>query len=334
MAHPSSSPRLRRATGGKALLWREVRDGLSRRPPALPPKLLYDARGARLFEEITRLPEYYPTRTEVGILREHLPEMAALAGPEALVLEPGSGSGEKTRLLLQALNRPVAYVPVDIAELQLAGFARQVRADHPGLEVLPVVADYTRPFPVPEPTQGPRRTLAFFPGSTVGNLDPDEAEDFLRLLRVAAGPGGGLLVGIDLVKDQRTLEAAYNDPGGVTEAFNLNVLHHLNRVLGSDFDPDGFEHRAPWIPEHRRIEMRLVARRAQAVTLPPVEPEEDPFGLELQEGDYLVTEHSNKFTLSGFRELAERSGWRTERSWTDPDDWFALVFLEAPGPGS
>jgi L-histidine Nalpha-methyltransferase len=328
-----SAPTFHRAETGIPSLWREVREGLLDSPPTLPPKLFYDARGARLFEEIMRLESYYPTRTEIGILEGHVGEMAGLAGPDVLLLEPGSGSGEKTRLLLDALETPVAYVPVDIAGSQLAAFAEQVRRDHPAVEVLPVVADYTRSFPVPVPTRQPRRSVVFFPGSTVGNLERDVAREFLAHLREEAGIGGGLLMGVDLVKEPSVLEAAYNDPEGVTAEFNRNMLRHLNAILGSDFEPEAFRHHAPWIPEHSRIEMRLVSRRAQRVTFrPPVEGEEE-FQLDLGEGDFLVTEHSNKFSLPGLQALTESAGWRTVRTWTDPKEWFAVQFLERAAPG-
>ena len=314
-------------------LWSEVKEGLRRSPPTLPPKLFYDVRGAQLFEEITRLEAYYLTRTEMEILRRHVGGMARQAGPEVLLLEPGSGSGEKTRLLLEALDSPVAYVPVDVASVQLAAFAQEVRLEHPSLEVLPVVGDYTHPFPVPTPKRSPRRTVAFFPGSTVGNLDPAEAQAFLTHLGAETGVEGGLIIGVDLVKDPLVLEAAYNDPGGVTAEFNRNMLRHLNRILGSDFDLGGFAHHAPWVPEGSRIEMRLVSRRDQKITFRPGLEDEPPFLLQLAEGEYLVTEHSNKYTLPDFHDLTAAAGWRTLQTWTDPDAWFAVQFLERPGPG-
>jgi dimethylhistidine N-methyltransferase len=313
---------------GTEELWREVREGLRRSPPILPPKLFYDARGARLFEKIMRLEAYYPTRTEIGILRGHVDRMAERAGPDVLLLEPGSGSGEKTRLLLQALESPVAYVPVDVASVQLATFAQEVRREHPSLEVLPVVADYTRPFPVPRPRRQPRRTVAFFPGSTVGNLEPPAARAFLAHLAEETGPRGGLLIGVDLVKDAAMLEAAYNDPEGVTAEFNRNMLRHLNRILGADFDPKAFDHHAPWLEAEGRIEMRLVSRLDQRVTFRPGLEDEPPFHLDLPRGRFLVTEHSNKYTLQGFRRLTEAAGWRTVETWTDADEWFAVQFLE------
>jgi dimethylhistidine N-methyltransferase len=328
-AETSSSPPPSVESGGETgELWKEVRQGLQRSPPTLPPKLFYDARGARLFEDIMRLDAYYPTRTEIGILRRHVDRMAERAGPDVLLLEPGSGSGEKTRLLLQALESPVAYVPVDVASVQLATFAQEVRREHPSLEVLPVVADYTRPFPVPRPRREPRRSVAFFPGSTVGNLEPPAARAFLAHLAEETGPRGGLLIGVDLVKDPAMLEAAYNDPEGVTAEFNRNMLRHLNRILGADFDPGAFDHHAPWLAAEGRIEMRLVSRRDQRVTFRPGLEGEPPFHLDIPRGGFLVTEHSNKYTLRGFRRLTEAAGWRTVETWTDSNEWFAVQFLE------
>ncbi len=328
-AEASSSPPSVMVSGGETEeLWKEVRQGLQRSPPTLPPKLFYDARGARLFEEIMRLEAYYPTRTEIEILRQHVDQMAERAGPDVLLLEPGSGSGEKTRLLLSALESPVAYVPVDVASVQLATFAQEVRRDHPSLEVLPVVADYTRSFPVPRPRRQPRRSVAFFPGSTVGNLEPPAARAFLAHLAEETGPGGGLLIGVDLVKDPSMLEAAYNDPEGVTAEFNRNMLRHLNRILGADFDPVAFEHHAPWLEAEGRIEMRLVSRRDQRITFRPGLEDEPPFHLDLPRGHFLVTEHSNKYTLQGFHRLTEAAGWHTVETWTDPNEWFAVQFLE------
>ena len=256
--------------------------GLSGSPPTLPPKLFYDDRGARLFEEITRLPEYYPTRTEVGILEAHLPEMARQIGPGVQVVEFGSGSGEKTELLLRALEDPAAYVPVDIAEEQLARVAAALVRSFPGLKVVPLAADYTRPFRLPdlgarrggeagtgtETDDDAPRPLLFFPGSTIGNFEPADAGSFLRRAGESLGPGSLLLIGVDLVKPREILEPAYNDSRGVTAAFNRNALVHLNRVLATDFRPESFRHRASWNEKASRIEMHLVATEAQVVTLP------------------------------------------------------------------
>lgn len=313
---------------GRDQAWEEVVEGLRSRPRRLPPKLFYDARGAALFERIMRLDAYYPTRTELGILRRFAPEMASLAGPGVLLLEPGSGSGEKTMLLLGALDAPVAYVPVDISQRQLEAFAERVRAEHGVVEVLPVAADYTRAFPLPRPRREPRRTVVFFPGSTVGNFEPDAAGVFLHHLREEAGPGSALLLGVDLEKDPAVLELAYNDPEGVTAAFNRNILRHVNRLFEGDFDPDGFEHHAPWVAEHHRIEMRLVARHAQVAVIPHPSGDQPPEEVPFERGEHIVTEHSYKFTPERIESLTRDAGWRGVRTWTDERRWFGVQFLE------
>jgi L-histidine Nalpha-methyltransferase len=333
-------------SAGTEALREEVARGLSRSPPTLPPKLFYDDRGARLFEEITRLPEYYPTRTEVGILETHLPEMARRIGSGVQVVEFGSGSGEKTELLLRALDDPAAYVPVDIAEEQLRRVAASLDRAFPGLKVVPLAADYTRPFRLPDLGLGPGsddgietaaeapRPLLFFPGSTVGNFEPADARSFLRRAGESLGPGSLLLIGVDLVKPREVLESAYNDARGVTAAFNRNALVHLNRLLGMDFRPESFRHRAPWNPEASRIEMHLVATEPQVVTLPgKLDDSDSPTStprlrLVLEEGDHIVTEHSYKYTLERFEQLTDEAGWITRETWTDPRKWFAVRFLE------
>ncbi len=309
----------------------EVVEGLSRTPPTLPPKLFYDARGADLFEEITRLPEYYLTRTELEIFRLHLPEMASLVGPGARVVEFGSGSGRKTRLLLEALQSPAAYIPVDIAAAQLTAVADRMDRDFPDLQVLPVAADYTHPFHLPRSGPGEGRPLLFFPGSTVGNFEPPEAQAFLRQAGESLGPDAALLIGVDLVKPREVVEPAYNDAAGVTAEFNRNALVHMNRLLGTDADPMAFAHRAPWNEEAGRIEMHLVALEPCAITLPDGGPGRPGARFTFREGDFIVTEHSWKYPLGGFLELAARAGWREVRSWTDPRGWFAVVLMEGAG---
>lgn len=304
-------------------LWEEIREGLSRTPASLPPKLFYDERGAELFEEITRLPEYYPTRTELEILRLHLPEVAALVGPRARVVEFGSGSGRKTRLLLEALDAPAAYIPVDIAAAQLTAVAARMDRDFPDLQVLPLAADYTHPFHLPDPEPGAGRPLLFFPGSTVGNFEPGDAVEFLRQAGESLGPDAALLIGVDLVKPREVVEPAYNDAAGVTAEFNRNALVHLNRLLGTDFDPLAFAHRAPWNAEESRIEMHLVALEPCSVTLPSPEGGAHT-RFEFREGDFIVTEHSYKYSLEDFGAVAERAGWRAAGSWTDPRGFFAV----------
>ncbi len=297
--------------------------GLTAEPRTLPCKWLYDTEGARLFEEIIRLPEYYPTRTETAILRACAAEVAALAGPGAAVVEFGSGSAEKVGLLLDALDTPAAYVPVDIAPEWLEAGAARVAAAHPGLRVLPVVADFTRPFPLPRlPTRTP--LLGFFPGSTIGNFAPGAAVEFLQLAGRVLGPGARLLVGADRVKDQAVLEAAYDDAAGVTAQFNLNLLARLNRECGADFDLDAFRHSARWNAMAERMEMHLVSLRPQVVHLAGRR-------LRFAAGETIHTENSHKYRPEGFAALCARAGWTAERHWTDAADMFSVWLLRQAG---
>jgi dimethylhistidine N-methyltransferase len=302
----------------------EVARGLSQDPPRLPSRFFYDREGARLFEAITRLEEYYLTDTEIGILRRSMGEVAKLVGAGARIVEYGSGSGEKTWILLEGLDDPAAYVPVDVSREQLRELARQVAARFPGLEVLPVAADYTALNGLPWPTgRASGSTLAFFPGSTVGNLEPAEARDFLRQVGRQTGSGSFLLIGVDLVKDRVVLERAYNDGAGVTARFNRNMLTHLNRLLGADFEPEAFRHRAVWNPSASRIEMHLVSTERQAVSLGPEGPR-----FTLDEGDHLVTEHSYKYDPADFRRLAAEAGYTGVEAWSDPKEWFSVQLLQ------
>ncbi len=329
---PAEGGNLSTVREAKAALRAEVVEGLASNPPRLPSKLFYDEVGALLFEEITRLPEYYPTRTELGVLRRHLPEIAQWAGARARVVEFGSGSGEKTRWFLESLERPVSYTPVDIADAQLEETAARLRQRFPGLAVTPVSADYTRPFLLPEAeVEGEGSAVLFFPGSTIGNFEPDEARRFLHRAGATLGSGARLIIGIDLVKSREALEAAYNDAQGVTARFNLNALTHLNRELGSDFDVTGFRHRAIWNPEDSRIEMHLVATRTKNVTIPPHsrpgEGEGDPsspFSRTFEPGQLIVTEHSYKYTPERFEALLAAAGWMAEERWVDRQGWFAV----------
>ncbi|HYG67853.1 MAG TPA: L-histidine N(alpha)-methyltransferase, partial [Anaeromyxobacteraceae bacterium] len=229
---------------------RDVLAGLSASPRTLPPKYLYDAEGSRLFDEITALDAYYPTRTEQGILEAHLDEIAAEIGPGAVLIEYGSGSSTKTRLLLDRLAATLAaYVPLDISEAHLLQTAEALRADYPGLRIEPVAADYTSAYTIPDDPERRRKRVVFFPGSTIGNFEPDEAQAFLRQIVAVVGPGGGLLLGVDRKKDPALLDRAYDDEEGVTAAFNKNLLTRLNRELGGDFDLDAWDHRAFYDPE-------------------------------------------------------------------------------------
>lgn len=291
--------------------------GLSGPSKSLPTAFLYDERGSRLFEKICELPEYYPTRTELRIMRARIGEMAEAIGPQALIVEWGSGSSLKTRMLLEHLRDPAGYVPVDISREHLLASAEALAARFPRLAVLPVCADFTRPFPVPTPPQAPRRRVLYFPGSTIGNFEPAVAVELMRQMADQVGPGGGLLIGVDLRKDPEILEAAYDDAQGVTAQFNLNLLRRANRELGADFDLAGFRHEAVWDDALGRIEMRLVSLRAQTVRL-------GGRRFTFAEGERIHTEDSHKYTLEGFAELAARAGFRRDRVWTDPQRLFSV----------
>jgi L-histidine Nalpha-methyltransferase len=303
------------------LLAEDVLAGLRRTPKRLPAAYLYDRRGSELFEAICASPEYYLTRTETGILARHAPEMAACIGAEALLLEPGSGSSRKTRLLLDALPDLAAYVPVDISRSPLLGAARALQAAYPRLEVLPVCADFTQGIGLPALRRPPARVVVFFPGSTLGNFDAPDAVRLLRHMGRAAGTDGGLLVGIDLVKDPAVLERAYNDAAGVTAAFNMNLLVRLNRELAADFAPGRFRHEAVWVPAASRIEMHLVSGCAQAVQIAGQR-------IEFAAGERLVTEHCHKYTAESFAVQARTAGWKPQRSWTDSRGYFSVHYLE------
>ena len=301
--------------------------GLTAPERKLPPKYFYDEVGAELFERITRLEAYYPTRTELSILEARMPEIAARLGPGCRVVEFGSGSGVKTRILLRELRDPAAYVPVDISRAQLVEFALSVAEEHPGLEVLPVCADYTGEYSLPPTTSPTRRTVAFFPGSTIGNFEPREAEAFLRHVRALCGPGGAFLVGVDQWKEPAVIERAYNDPEAVTAEFNLNLLRRINRECGADFDPGGFRHHAFFDQAEGRVEMRLVSAREQAVTLPAPAPDAPDRVVLFAAGDAITTEYSYKYRPADFQALAARAGWRAEQRWSDERDWFGVWLL-------
>ena len=307
----------------EAVMLEEVLHGLALPRKNIPSLYFYDQRGSELFDAITELPEYYPTRTEVSILEAHGPEMAATLGPGVRLIELGSGSALKTELLLARLESPAAYVPVEISREHLLAAAGRIAADFPGLEVLPVTADFTEPFDLPEPKHSKvRRNVAFFPGSTIGNFPRGMAADLLRAIRCDVGPGGAMLIGVDLEKDRAVLERAYNDAAGVTAEFNLNLLIRLNRELGADFDIGAFRHEAVWDEAKGRIEMRLISTRAQTVNVAGHDFDFAP-------GEILVTEYSHKYSLEGFRGLAEANGFHVARVWTDPQGLFSVQLLEA-----
>lgn len=319
--NPRPAPLPNRPDAADWLLVEEVLDGLRGTPKRLSSAYLYDRRGSQLFEAICELPEYYPTRTETAILARYAAEMAARIGERALLLEPGSGSSRKTRLLLDALPDLAAYVPVDISRSHLLEAARAVQAAYPRLEVLPVCADFTQGVTLPPSRHPFSRVVVFFPGSTLGNFDAPEAIRLLELMRRAAGAGGGLLIGIDLAKDPVILERAYNDAAGVTAAFNMNLLVRLNRELAADFDPGRFRHEALWVPAESRIEMHLVSVCAQAVHIAGER-------VDFAAGERLVTEHCHKYTDESFASQARAAGWTPRQRWTDPRGYFSVQYLE------
>ncbi|MBB4658864.1 L-histidine N(alpha)-methyltransferase [Parvularcula dongshanensis] len=298
----------------------EVLAGLARAQKTLSPKWLYDDRGCVLFEDITSLDAYYPTRTEAAIFDAALPEVGERL-PGAAVAEFGSGASVKSVRLIEAVD-PVLYVPIDIAEDFMSEAAESLRAKFPKLEVLPVAADFTEPAALPEAFLGAEPRLGFFPGSTIGNFDAGGAEAFLRRSRETLGPGAFFLVSADLVKSEDVLVRAYDDEEGVTAAFNLNLLTRMNRELAAGFDPQHFRHEARWNGDASRIEMHLVSALPQTVT---VAGERFDFA----EGESIHTENSHKYTQDGFAALADRAGWRTERIWTDERDWFGVFLLRS-----
>jgi len=295
--------------------------GLSRMPKRLPSKYFYDAYGSRLFEEITRQPEYYLTRVEQELLDACMPEIAATVGAGAHVVEYGSGSGRKTLQLLEGLRDPVAYTPIEISRSMLMASTARLASTFPLIEMLPVCADFTAPVPLPSARRPPLHTLVFFPGSTLGNFTHDEAVGILKSMRQTMGPRGQALIGIDLEKDPALLEAAYNDAAGVTAAFTLNLLARLNREIGSDFDLKNFRHRAVYARERGRIETFLVSQIRQTVRVGG-----QSFHFEADEA--MQVEYSHKYSDGGFDALAAAAGLVVTERWNDPKDWFGLRLLQ------
>jgi dimethylhistidine N-methyltransferase len=295
----------------------DVLEGLAQSPKAIPCKYFYDAIGSRLFERICAQPEYYPTCTELAIMRRHVRDMAAALGPQCLLIEYGSGSGVKSRLLLEHLDTPAGYVPIDVAREALLHSAQALAHRFADLEVLPVCADFTQPLKLPTPARTPRRRVVYFPGSTIGNLTPDEAAVLLRQTTRLCGPGGGLLLGVDLKKDPALLHAAYNDRGGVTAAFNLNLLTRINRELGGDLDTARFWHHAFYNPVEGRIEMHLVSRVEQRLSI-------GGESIVLAEGESIRTEYSYKYSPAEVHDLAAAGGFVVRQAWFDDTAWFGV----------
>ena len=295
--------------------------GLSRRSKALPCRFLYDERGSALFEEICKLPEYYPTRTETGILADCAPEISELVGRHAQLIEFGSGSSRKVRLILEALDQPAAYVAIDISREPLRRAAEGLATEFPDTPVVAICADYLQPLRLPPlPARGDGRRLGFFPGSTIGNFAPEEAVDFLVGCRQVVGRDGAMLIGVDLKKDPAILDAAYNDAAGVTAAFNLNLLVRMNRELDADFNLDRFEHDAFYNQIAGRIKIYIRSLADQIVTV-------GGHTIRFAVGERIHTEDSCKYTIAEFQRLATRAGFRPMRSWTDAGALFSVHLL-------
>jgi len=298
----------------------EVLAGLRATPKTLPAKFFYDEEGSRLFVEITRLPEYYLTRTERSILTRRATEMVSDWKANAVLVDLGSGASRKVRILLDALEVPITYMPVDISREHLEQSAMAIASDYDNVRVVAVCSDYTAGLDIPDWDRYAQRIL-FFPGSTIGNLDPSEARTFLSGLARRLVGEDGMLVGFDLAKDRATLEAAYDDSRGVTAEFNINVLRRINRELGAAFDLDAFEHAATFNERESRIEMHLRSRRAQRVAIGDAE-------IAFAEGESIHTESSYKYTLDSFAAIVDGTGFRVARTWADDAELFAMAYLE------
>ena len=298
----------------------EVLAGLSKSPRRLPYKFFYDQRGAQLFQEICDLPEYYITRTEIEILRLHGAEMAKALGPQIELIGLGTGAGTKTRILLEELHNPAVYVSIDISKEQLEKSSARFREMFPTLQVLPVCVDYLEPFELPLPRRLSSRSVIYFPGSTIGNFEPEIASEFLARLVDLAGDGGGLLIGVDLQKDRDVLERAYNDAAGVTAQFNKNLLVRINRELEADFDLNRWQHHAIYSPSKGRIEIYVISDNEQTVHIGARE-------FQFRAGEEILTEYSYKHTIAGFIELARQAGFHFEQVWTDDARWFGVFYF-------
>jgi dimethylhistidine N-methyltransferase len=298
----------------------EVLIGLHKPQKELPSKYFYDARGSQLFERICELKEYYITRIEASIMQAHIREMVELIGPQVLVIEHGCGNCEKVRFLIDHLHDPAAFIPIDISQKQLLNVSKELASIYPRLQVLPVCADYTNSFALPIPKQSSKRTVVYFPGSTISNFDPIPAKHFLEHVANLCRPDGALLIGVDLKKDPAVLHSAYNDSAGITAAFNLNLLERINRELYSDFQLDGFQHYAFYNPRESRIEMHLISQRDQVVHI-------NRQTISFARGESIWTESSYKYNLDEFEQMAAAAGFRVERVWVDERQWFSVQYL-------
>lgn len=304
-------------------LYSDVISGLNQDQKEIPCKYLYDDRGSQLFNDICELEEYYPTNTEIDITKQHSEDIAAHVGSGARLVELGAGSGLKTRIVLSNLHDVSAYIPVEISEKELERCVDRLSSEFPNTEIIPVCADFMGDWEVPKNGYD-GRTVFYYPGSTIGNLHPDQARVFMEKLSEMGGPRSALLIGVDLDKDREIIEPAYNDSEGVTAEFTLNLLRRLNRECGADFDRDNFEHNAVYQDREdnpSRVQTRIVSTRDQTVNFPDE-------SIDFQEGEYIVVEHSYKYSIDEFAELAEQAQWRTRSIWTDDDQLFSLWFLE------
>ena len=298
----------------------EVIRGLEKDQKSLPSKYFYDERGSKLFEKITELKEYYPTRTEISIMRDNMPDIIRILGSDIILAELGSGSSKKTRLLLDHLSCITSYIPIEISEQYLANVVQKLNREYPDLQIDPVCTDYTTPFQLPDISKPYNNIVFFYPGSTIGNFQPLQAKSFLSNLSSLLNPGDSMLVGVDLKKDINVLEAAYNDRQGVTAQFNKNILRHINHKLDANFDLGKFRHKAFYNDEKGRIEMHLVSSKNQTVTI-----EGQIFQFEKDES--IHTENSYKYSIAEFKTLV--SEWfSVEKIWTDPNDYFSMQYLQ------
>ena len=320
---------IRKATGSIAIhdygpatetMRDEVLRGLSQNPKMLPSQYLYDERGARLFERICQTDDYYLTRTEIAMLRRNMDDITKRIGPGALVIEPGSGSGTKTQLLLQNLDEPAGYVPIDMAKEQLIDFATDMDERFPQLDIMPICADFTGQYDLPSCNNEVRRRVAYFPGSTIGNFTPPDALDILQHMAELCEGDGSVLIGVDLKKDRQTLEAAYDDAEGVSRDFALNYLVRLNRELDADFKLEQFGYEAPYDEAHGRIEMALVSRCRQVARI-------DGETVSLESEERVRTEYAYKYTPDEFAALADGAGLIVDDVWTDPKGLFSVQHL-------
>jgi dimethylhistidine N-methyltransferase len=298
----------------------DVLQGLQRPCKELPSKYFYDETGSQLFDQICELPEYYPTRTELSIMQHNIQAIADTLGPHCMLIEYGSGSSLKTRHLLDHLHQPAAYVPIDISRQHLLHTAEELAHAYPQIEILPVCADYTSAFKLPQPSSRVARRVAYYPGSTIGNFDPNAAIRFMASIAQTCGEGGGLLIGVDLKKDFNILHHAYNDSAGVTAKFNLNLLERINHELAGDFHLDQFVHYAFYNPGPGRVEMHLESLRRQQVHL-------DGHTISFKQGESIWTESSYKYTLEEFAQLASEAGFHVEQIWLDASKFFSVQYL-------